>query len=55
MANGHTGAADVIPAVGGATGVAASARQTRLMIKHPTKTGEPRIVARCSCPLTGVA
>ena len=55
LANWHTGAADAIPAVGGAMDLAIGARQTFVMMEHVTKTGELKIVERCSYPLTGVA
>jgi len=55
LANWHTGAADAIPAVGGAMDLAIGARRTFVVMEHTTKTGEPKIVPRCSYPLTGVA
>jgi 3-oxoadipate CoA-transferase beta subunit len=55
LANWHTGAADAIPAVGGAMDLAVGARQTWVMMEHTTKTGEPKIVERCTYPLTGLA
>jgi len=55
LANWHTGAPDAIPAVGGAMDLAIGARRTFVMMEHTTKSGEPKIVPRCSYPLTGVA
>ncbi len=55
LANWHTGAADAIPAVGGAMDLAIGAKKTFVMMAHTTKTGEPKIVAKCSYPLTGLA
>jgi 3-oxoadipate CoA-transferase beta subunit len=55
LANWHTGAPDAIPAVGGAMDLAVGARRTWVMMEHTTKTGEPRIVERCTYPLTGLA
>jgi len=55
LANWHTGALDAIPAVGGAMDLAIGARQVCVMMEHTTKTGESKIVERCSYPLTGVA
>jgi len=55
LANWHTGAADAIPAVGGAMDLATGAKRTFVMMEHTTKSGEPKIVERCSYPLTGIA
>ena len=54
LANWHTGAADAIPAVGGAMDLAIGAKKTYVMMEHTTKGGELKIVERCSYPLTGV-
>lgn len=54
LANWHTGAPDAIPAVGGAMDLAIGARRVYVMMEHVTKTGEPKIVQRCTYPLTGV-
>ncbi len=55
LANWHTGAADAIPAVGGAMDLAIGAKKTYVMMEHVTKSGEMKIVVRCTYPLTGVA
>ena len=55
LANWHTGAADVIPAVGGAMDLAIGAKKVFVMMEHQTKQGESKIVHSCSYPLTGVA
>ena len=55
LANWHTGAPDAMPAVGGAMDLAIGAKRTFVMMEHTTKSGEPKIVAQCSYPLTGVA
>jgi len=55
LANWHTGAADAIPAVGGAMDLAVGARQTWVMMEHTTKAGEAKIVPACTCPVTGLA
>ncbi|WP_119354958.1 3-oxoacid CoA-transferase subunit B [Azohydromonas sediminis] len=55
LANWHTGAPDAIPAVGGAMDLAIGAKRTWVMMEHTTKTGEPKIVERCTYPLTGLA
>jgi 3-oxoadipate CoA-transferase beta subunit len=55
LANWHTGDPDAIPAVGGAMDLAVGARRTWVMMEHTTKSGEPKIVDRCTYPLTGLA
>jgi 3-oxoadipate CoA-transferase beta subunit len=54
LANWHTGAADAIPAVGGAMDLAIGAKKTYVMMEHTTKSGDMKIVERCSYPLTGI-
>jgi 3-oxoadipate CoA-transferase beta subunit len=54
LANWHTGAPDAIPAVGGAMDLAVGAKQVFVMMEHQTKSGESKVVAQCSYPLTGV-
>ena len=54
LANWHTGAADAIPAVGGAMDLAIGAKKTFVMMEHLTKTGESKIVPACTYPLTGI-
>lgn len=54
LANWSTGEPGSIPAVGGAMDLAIGARATYIMMEHQTKSGEPKIVARCSYPLTGI-
>ena len=54
LANWHTGAADAIPAVGGAMDLATGAKKTYVMMEHLTKNGQSKIVSVCSYPLTGV-
>ncbi|MGQ0544052.1 MAG: 3-oxoacid CoA-transferase subunit B [Betaproteobacteria bacterium] len=53
LANWHTGAPDAIPAVGGAMDLAVGAKQVLVMMEHLTKSGESKIVERCTYPLTG--
>ena len=55
LANWHTGEPDAVPAVGGAMDLAVGARRVFVMMEHQTRTGESKIVARCSYPLTGIA
>ena len=54
LANWHTGQADAIPAVGGAMDLATGAKKTWVMMEHTTKSGEPKIVPRCTYPVTGL-
>ena len=54
LANWHTGAADAIPAVGGAMDLAIGAKKTYVMMEHLTKTGESKLVSACTYPLTGI-
>ena len=54
LANWHTGAPDAIPAVGGAMDLAIGAKHVYVMMEHLTKSGESKIVRRCTYPLTGV-
>lgn len=54
LANWHTGAPDAIPAVGGAMDLAIGAKRIFVMMEHETKSGESKIVPRCTYPLTGV-
>ena len=55
LANWHTGTPDAIPAVGGAMDLAIGARRVYVMMEHTTKTGESKLVERCTYPLTAVA
>jgi len=55
LANWHTGEPDAIPAVGGAMDLAVGAKKVLVMMEHVTKSGDRKIVERCSYPLTGVA
>ncbi len=55
LANWHTGAPDAIPAVGGAMDLAIGARHVFVMMEHLTKSGESKIVLRCTYPITGLA
>jgi 3-oxoadipate CoA-transferase beta subunit len=54
LANWHTGAPEAIPAVGGAMDLATGARNVYVMMEHMTKSGESKIVPKCTYPLTGV-
>ena len=54
LANWHTGAADAIPAVGGAMDLALGAKRVYVMMEHLTRSGESKIVARCTYPVTAL-
>ena len=55
LANWHTGQPGDIPAVGGAMDLAIGARQTFVMMTLMTRDGRPKLVPRCTYPLTGLA
>ncbi|WP_028006561.1 3-oxoacid CoA-transferase subunit B [Solimonas flava] len=54
LANWHTGAADAIPAVGGAMDLAIGAKQVFVMMELLNKSGDSKLVAECTYPLTGL-
>jgi 3-oxoadipate CoA-transferase beta subunit len=54
LANWHTGGKDAIPAVGGAMDLAIGAKNVFVMMEHQTKSGESKIVANCTYPVTGL-
>jgi 3-oxoadipate CoA-transferase beta subunit len=54
LANWHTDAKDAIPAVGGAMDLAVGAKNVWVMMEHLTKSGESKLVGRCTYPLTGI-
>lgn len=53
LANWRTTSADVIPGVGGAMDLAAGARNLYVCMDLFTKSGECKLVADCTYPLTG--
>ncbi len=53
LANWRVGSKGV-PAVGGAMDLVHGAKQVCVITEHVTKTGEPKLVEKCSFPLTGV-
>ena len=54
LANWHTGAPDAIPAVGGAMDLAIGARHVFVVMTLFGKDGSPKLVPKCTYPLTGV-
>lgn len=54
LANWSTGEPGAIPAVGGAMDLAIGAKAVYVMTDLLTKSGESKLVAACSYPLTGV-
>ena len=55
LANWHTGKPDDIPAVGGAMDLAVGAKRTFVMMELLTRSGQSKLVERCTYPLTGLA
>ncbi|TCU37736.1 3-oxoacid CoA-transferase subunit B [Rhizobium azibense] len=53
LANWRVGSTGV-PAVGGAMDLVHGAKQVFVITEHVTKNGEPKLVAGCTFPLTGV-
>ncbi len=53
LANWTTGGEGDIPAVGGAMDLAIGAKNVYVMMTLFTKSGEPKLVERCTYPLTG--
>ncbi len=52
IANWATSENDTAPAVGGAMDLAVGAKRLWVLMEHATKDGRPRLVRRCSYPLT---
>lgn len=52
LANWSTGEPGAIPAVGGAMDLVAGVGTIFVITKHVTKAGEPKLVERCTYPLT---
>ncbi|HEV7654270.1 MAG TPA: 3-oxoacid CoA-transferase subunit B [Mycobacteriales bacterium] len=55
LANWHTGEPGAIPAVGGAMDLAIGARSVFVMMPLFARDGSPKLVDKCTYPLTGVA
>lgn len=52
IANWTTSENDAAPAVGGAMDLAAGAKRVWVLMEHTTKDGQPKLVRKCSYPLT---
>jgi 3-oxoadipate CoA-transferase beta subunit len=55
LANWITNDTSALPAVGGAMDLAIGCKDIRVLMEHTTKEGIPRLVHRCSYPLTARA
>ena len=53
LANWSTGRQDAIPGVGGAMDLVNGAKAVHVMTAHCARDGTPKLVERCSFPLTG--
>jgi len=53
LANWSTGATDAVPAVGGAMDLVSGVKAVHILTSHCTKQGAPKLVERCTRPLTG--
>lgn len=53
IANWSTGEPGAIPAVGGAMDLVQGAKQIFVITEHTTRDGAPKLVEKCSYPLTG--
>jgi 3-oxoadipate CoA-transferase, beta subunit len=53
LANWSTGEPGAIPAVGGAMDLVAGVETILVVTQHTTRAGEPKLVERCTYPLTG--
>ena len=53
LANWSTGAKNAIPAVGGAMDLVAGVKRIFVITQHVTKHGDPKIIEKCTFPLTG--
>jgi len=54
LANWATSENDTTPAVGGAMDLAAGAKRIWVLMEHMTKSGESKLVRRCTYPLTAI-
>ncbi len=54
LANWITNDPELMPAVGGAMDLAAGAKRVWIITEHNTKSGEPKLVDKCTYPLTAI-
>ncbi len=54
FANWSTSDNDTMPSVGGAMDLAVGAKQVWVLMEHTSKTGESKLVRRCTYPLTAL-
>jgi 3-oxoadipate CoA-transferase beta subunit len=54
LANWSTGANDLAPGVGGAMDLGAGAKRVWVLMDHTSKSGEPKLVEKCSYPITAL-
>lgn len=52
LANWSAERSNFAPGVGGAMDLASGAKHVRVLMEHVTRQGEPRLVAKCTLPLT---
>jgi 3-oxoadipate CoA-transferase, beta subunit len=55
LANWSRSEGDSAPAIGGAMDLAVGAKRIWVVMEHTTKTGEKRLLRRCTYPLTATA
>lgn len=53
LANWSTGETDSVPAVGGAMDLVSGVKTIFVIMQHTAKDGKPKILKKCSYPLTG--
>ena len=54
LANWSRSANDRAPAIGGAMDLAVGAKRIWVLMEHTTKSGTPKILERCTLPITGL-